>query len=274
MPISRAAHPWLYALNVERHRLRRRLRQAFSRVRYARPRSGPETTFRIARHRSVLIRTLGVSDLRLQHNKVTNLRLAAAAIDNTVIRPGETFSFWRLVGRPSARRGFVPGMLLSQGQVIEGVGGGLCQMGNLLYWLFLHSPLEVTERFRHGYDVFPDSGRVLPFGSGATVFYNYVDLQAVNRTNLTFRLRVRVGERFLYGALFADAETFRRYHVVERDHRFFADAEGVWWRENQLWREVVDASTGQLIVEEDLLHNLARVMYDPSLASQDRDSRG
>lgn len=40
----------------------------------------------------------------------------------------------------------------------------------------LHTPLTVTERHRHGYDVFPDAERTIPFGSGATCFYNYGDL--------------------------------------------------------------------------------------------------
>jgi len=49
-------------------------------------------------------------------------------------------------------------------------------------------PLAVTERWRHNYDVFPDSDRTQPFGSGATVAFNYIDLQITNETNSTFQL--------------------------------------------------------------------------------------
>ena len=59
-------------------------------------------------------------------------------------------------------------------------GGRPVQMTNLLYWMTLHTPLTVTERWRHGYDVFPDSNRTQPFGSGATCFYNYMDLMVRN----------------------------------------------------------------------------------------------
>ena len=45
-------------------------------------------------------------------------------------------------------------------------GGGLCQLSNLIYWMTLHTPLTITERYRHSYDVFPDSNRTQPFGSG------------------------------------------------------------------------------------------------------------
>ncbi|MFJ8513275.1 VanW family protein [Lysinibacillus xylanilyticus] len=51
-------------------------------------------------------------------------------------------------------------------KVKTGVGGGICQLANLLYWMALHTPLIVTERHHHSFDPFPDSGRTLPFGSG------------------------------------------------------------------------------------------------------------
>ncbi len=249
-------------MNVERHRLVRAVLSLFGGRRFAGPRKSPETPFRVCRHRSVLIRTLGVSDPRLQYNKVINLRLPTERIDGTIICPEETFSFWRLVGHPTARRGFVPGMLLSQGQVVEGIGGGLCQMANLIYWLLLHSPLAVTERYRHSYDVFPDSGRVMPFGSGATVFYNYVDLQAENRTGDSFRIGVRVGERFLEGWIWSDADQKHSFRVIELDHRFLQDAEGIWWRENRLRRQIMDRPTGKVVAEEEIGYNLAQVMYE------------
>ena len=46
------------------------------------------------------------------------------------------------------------------------LGGGLCQLSNLIYWMTLHTPLTITERYRHSYDVFPDSNRTQSFGSG------------------------------------------------------------------------------------------------------------
>ena len=50
------------------------------------------------------------------------------------------------------------------GEVKTSIGGGICQLANLLYWMALHTPLEVIERHHHSFDPFPDSGRTLPFG--------------------------------------------------------------------------------------------------------------
>ena len=125
----------------------------------------------------MLRRKLGDSDPRLQEQKITNLKQAVKNLNGVVILPGKFFSLWSIVGEPSAKNGYVNGMLLSGGKVIEGMGGGLCQLSNFLFWIFLHVPSEVVQRYHHSIDVFPDSGRVLPFGSGATILYNFIDCE-------------------------------------------------------------------------------------------------
>jgi vancomycin resistance protein VanW len=246
---------------MERHRLVRSLSSLFSGARFSRIGPGATTTHRIKAHESLLLRRLEGVDQRLQVNKVTNLKLAAAKLDGIVICPGETFSFWKSIGRPTVRGGYLVGLLLADGAAVEGVGGGLCQMANLLYWLVLHSPLTVTERHHHSLDVFPDSGRVLPFGSGASVFYNYVDLQFRNDTKLTFRFSVRVDDEHLHGELWVDVLPDLAFHVQERDHRFYQDADETWWRENRLYQVAVNRASGNVVGEKLVVHNVSKVMY-------------
>lgn len=95
---------------------------------------------------------------------MTNLTIAAARVDTLVIRPGETFSFNKVVGNCTRSKGYVEGMRLSNGAARPGVGGGICQLANLLHWMVLHSALTVVERSEHSFDPFPDHGRVLPWG--------------------------------------------------------------------------------------------------------------
>ncbi len=63
----------------------------------------------------------------------------------------------------------------------------------------LHTPLTVTERYRHSFDVFPDSNRIKPFGSGATCSYNYLELQIRNDTNQPYQLSINVTNEYLIG---------------------------------------------------------------------------
>lgn len=230
--------------------------------RLARHRSAEPLPCRIIRHESVLLRRLGDVDMRLQHNKVKNLQLAADRIDGIVIRPGEIFSFWRLVRWPTAGKGYVSGMLLSNGVVKEGIGGGLCQAANLLYWMALHSPLQVTERHRHSYDIFPDSGRVLPFGTGAAVFYNYVDLQFYNSTNQSIQIRIWVDETHLRGEIRSEFGFDESYRIVERNHRFtYSRSTGKVFRENEIYRQTIDKVTGNVVNNELLYKNHCQTLY-------------
>lgn len=219
----------------------------------------------ITTHESVLLRKLKSVEMYLQHNKIKNLELAAAPIDGLLIRPGETFSFWKRVGNPVARRGFLEGLVLESGKITKGTGGGLCQMGNLLYWMALHTPLTVVERWRHSYDVFPDEGRTLPFGSGATLAYNYIDLQLRNDTDHTFQLVIKRTPTHLTGAIRSECPCPFRYEVLETHHEMRAEPHGGYSRHNQIVRRIYDPATGTLLGEEVVAENHALMMYQPFL---------
>lgn len=223
-----------------------------------------------ASHKTPLMRRLRDVDMWMQENKVTNLRLASVRVNGIVLRPGQTFSYWYLIGRPTARKGYLPGMLLRNGRAVAGVGGGLCQLSNLIFWMTLHTPLTVTERHRHGYDVFPDSDRTQPFGSGATCFYPYLDLMIRNDTQETYQLRVRVGETDLEGEWRVSAKPTARYAVVERNHEMRAQYWGGYVRHNELYRQTFDLRDN-LLAETPVAVNDAVMMYSPYLEESKKE---
>ncbi len=256
-------HPVLYFIAVWARRVRRYASWYFDGKKYASQKSKDKLPFRIKKHQSVLLKKLGESDMQLQINKVVNLKIAAAKIDGLLIRPGETFSFCRRVGLPTKSKGYLPGMELSFGEARAGIGGGICQISNLIHWLVIHSPLTVTERYHHSFDPFPDDGRVLPFGSGATVFYNYRDYQFTNNTNHTFQINLWFSEKCLEGDLRIDTELDFAYHVMEKDHEFLK-IDGQFFRKNEIWRnKILKQKSGQVIETELITKNFARVTYTP-----------
>ena len=216
-------------------------------------------------HATPLMRQLRGEEMEWQKNKVTNLKLATARLDGIILHPGETFSYWRLIGRPSRRKGYQEGMVLFLGRIGGDIGGGLCQLSNLIFWMTLHTPLTVVERYRHSYDVFPDCGRTQPFGSGATCVYPYRDLMIRNDTQTTFRLHVTVGGEFLEGEWRADRRPEYSYRVVERDHCMQSEYWGGYSRHNKLYREVYDAE-GRCVDVQYVTRNDALMMYSPFLA--------
>src|SRR3954453_13405148 len=129
-------------------------------------------------------------------------------------------------------------MRLSNGDATAGVGGGICQLANLLHWMFLHAPLTVVERSEHSFDPFPDKNRVLPWGVGCSIVWNYVDLVVRNDTDTTFQLNVGVGDRYLEGELRADREQAHSYKVFARDEQFLKK-DDEYFRRNEIWRELI-----------------------------------
>jgi vancomycin resistance protein VanW len=221
----------------------------------------PKTTV-FSRHKSVLIRQDADPNSAMHLGKIHNLRLAAPKFHQLSIAPGQTLSFWKILGRASSRRGFAPGMLISEGAAALGVGGGLCQLANLLYWMALHSPLTVVEHHHHSVDLFPDSGRVLPFGSGASVYYNYVDLRFRNDTDAPIALEVWLDDSFLRGTLWTSAAHEFSYHIAEEAHCFYRRGAQIY-RTNKLYQLKHSRRTGALIEKRLVTHNDSRAMYMP-----------
>lgn len=110
----------------------------------------------------------------LELGKVQNLRIAAAAVDGTVLAAGELFSFWRAAGRPSRGKGYVVGRELRQGCMIPSIGGGICQLTNALSRVAHQAGMEIVER--HSHTVHPP-GFFIDDTTDATVFWNYIDFR-------------------------------------------------------------------------------------------------
>lgn len=251
----------LYSLKVELHRAWRLLRWVWEARGFSRPEpEAPDMQTLIFRHSSPLVRDPARAEADLQAGKIRNLQLTVPRLDGTVIRPGQVFSLAYLAGRATRRAGYQPGLELRDGRIRPGIGGGRCQVSNLLYWMALHLDLEIVERHRHDYDLFPDAGRTLPFGSGATFFWNYLDLQVRNPHAFPIYLRLRLTDKELVGEAYAPQPLAYGVRVVETDHRFFREG-GFIWRENRLWREVFKPGSGSVLRRELVAHNRCRVLY-------------
>jgi vancomycin resistance protein VanW len=249
------------------YRIKRRFQWYLGSDKFARTRSGNLLAYTAATHATPLRRQLRDVDMRMQDNKTVNLRIAAKQLNGIVLKPGETFSYWRVIGKPTRSKGYLEGMLLSQGKVTIGIGGGLCQLSNLIYWMTLHTPLTVTERHRHSYDVFPDSGRSQPFGSGATCYYNYIDLQIKNETSEDYQLEIGLSETHLHGSWLASTAAARNFEVYESRHWFTQLFWGGYVRHNILRRKVMDLS-GSVLDDEWITENHALMMYEPYLENK------
>lgn len=116
-------------------------------------------------------------------NRSTNIRLATQKINGVVLMPGETFSYNQVVGKRTTANGFKVAAVYSNGEVSEGVGGGICQVSSTLYNAVLLSNLEVTERRNHTFH----TGYV-PAGQDATVSWGAPNFKFKNNRNYPIRI--------------------------------------------------------------------------------------
>ena len=202
--------------------------------------------------------------MKLQENKAKNLSLVAPKISGVIIRPGETFSFWKLVGRCLEKDGYREGLVIASGKTSSGIGGGMCQLSNLIHWMILHTDMEITEHHHHDQvDLFPDLKRVIPFGTGTSIMYNYLDYRFKNTTNLTYQLIIYTDDEYLCGELRADRRQDYKYHIKDEETFFSKEKDGVY-RNGKVYREKNDCETGKVIKKELLRVNHAKVCYDTS----------
>ncbi|WP_158813157.1 VanW family protein [Methylocapsa sp. S129] len=112
--------------------------------------------------------------------KLANLRLAAARLDGIIVEPDRLFSFWNILGRPSAANGFHIGRSIRADRLEANVGGGLCQISGLIYEMGLRAGMAIAERHPHTRDIYSEDARFTPLGLDATVVWGHKDLRLRN----------------------------------------------------------------------------------------------
>lgn len=152
-------------------------------------------------------------DIQYQYNKVFNLKLASSQLNQLVIRPGETFSFYQAIRGADKKEPYKDGLNLENGKIIASYAGGLCQLSSMLYWLFLHTPLSVIERHGHGKEDFPPTTEDLPAGTDATVSEGWLDLKVKNQTDDNWQLLISFDEEYMYGEIRCDAPASEEYEI-------------------------------------------------------------
>ncbi|SHJ25365.1 VanW like protein [Rubritalea squalenifaciens DSM 18772] len=127
------------------------------------------------------------AETTLTAGKVQNLRIACRALNLTYIPAGETFSFWKQIGRTTKTKGYVTGRELREGCIIPTLGGGLCQLSNALYDAALKTGSRIIERHAHS-QVIP--GSLSELNRDATVYWNYVDLRFTTSFDLLIEAKL------------------------------------------------------------------------------------
>ena len=120
-------------------------------------------------------------------NRTTNLILASNKINGTVLMPGETFSYNKVVGERTIQAGYKEAPIYVSGRVEDGIGGGICQITTTLYNAVVYANLDIVERSNHQF---------VPSYAGpsrdATVVYGAIDFKFKNNRDYPIKITCSV----------------------------------------------------------------------------------
>ncbi|MDP2736185.1 MAG: VanW family protein [bacterium] len=111
-------------------------------------------------------------------NRRHNIKIGAAAVNGTLIKPGEEFSLLKTLGEITGSTGYLPELVIKEGKTIPEYGGGLCQIGTTVFRSTVASGLPVTMRRNHSYRV----AYYEPAGTDATIYNPWPDFRFINDT--------------------------------------------------------------------------------------------
>lgn len=116
-------------------------------------------------------------------DRTTNLRIAINKINGTVVNPGQTFSYNATLGERSVAAGYKEAKVYQGGKVVDGIGGGICQISSTLYNAVVYANLDIVGRRNHGFlTSYTGPGR------DATVVYGAIDFKFKNTRNYPIKI--------------------------------------------------------------------------------------
>ena len=116
-------------------------------------------------------------------DRTTNLRLAANKVNGTVLMPGETFSYNKVVGARTIAAGYKEAPIYVNGEVVDGLGGGICQISSTIYNAVIYANLDIVERTNHQF-----VPSYVKASRDATVVYGSLDFQFKNNRNYPIKI--------------------------------------------------------------------------------------
>ena len=261
--------PTCYAISVKKENLKRHLQDLKRKENFATDFQKEKLTYVVSERSSNMIKRAEGVDLASQFNKAKNIELACQKLNGLVIKPGEVFSFWKLVGKISEKKGYKAGRVIERNKLILGIGGGICNLANTINLLVIHSPLLITEFHTHSDALAPDETGRIPLNAGTSVSYNHIDYRFKNTTNQSFQLMLWCEGEVLHAALRSERELPYTYDILEENHHFTKEKEK-FYRISKIYKATLSKTSGDMVEKTLIWDNHSEVMFDYGLIPKDQ----
>lgn len=265
--------PFLLPLRRKQRKFFYYMKMYFDKNKYAVGQVREELPWEVTKTKSLLLNDKSGFDMKYQENKVYNLKLASRTIDKVLIRPGEVFSFWQLVRRVDKYVAYKDGLVLVNGKIVPSYGGGLCQISNMLFWMFIHSPLTIVERHGHRVESFPSTDSSQPIGVDATISEGWLDIKMKNETNNNYQITISFDDTHIHGMILSDNRPEYKYEIFNKEVKYIKRNKGIYQKatvnrrtlkKNKYSQETKD----EIIKEEELYKNSCEIGYEIDISKE------
>jgi len=204
-------------------------------------------------------------------DRTTNLILACAEIDGTVVMPGQIFSFNETVGERTAEKGYREAIAYISGASVPEIGGGVCQVASSIYYATLQADLPAVERHAHTYLV-----TYVPQGMDAAIYWGSLDFQFENISPYPIKIEASVSDGdvhiLLRGMEWKDYTVELSYEIQE-EIPWEVEERAVYDDEYETGDTIVTPYTGYLVATYKKRYDLDGNLLDTEQISYSRYSK-
>ena len=229
--------PFLLPLRVWQRNLFYQIGMRFDGNKYSKN-IGENLKYEICKSKTLMINENSGHDIIYQKNKVENLKIANQTMNH-----------------------YKDGLILVDGKIVAKKGGGICHLSNLLYYLFLMSPLTVVERHGHKIKSFPNPDKSSLEGIDATISSGWLDLKVKNETNNIYQIDISFDENYMYGKILSDKESTIDYKIVNGNLNYIKENNKIY-ECVEVIRIEIDKKTKKEIKKEKLYDEKVLIKYE------------
>lgn len=251
--------PFLLPLRVWQRNLFYRIRMKLDKNKYA-YKTGALLPNEVSSSKTLMINQNSGQDIIYQKNKVDNLKILSKTMNKIIIYPGETFSFYYLAKNSSKYGEFKEGLILIDNKLVAKKGGGICHLSNLLYYVFLMSPLTPIERHGHKIKSFPNPDKDSLDGIDATINMGWLDLKVRNDTTHLFQILIEFEKDYMIAKILSD-KSFKEEWIIINDNFKYLKKNNKIFESIDVVKITRDKETKKELKREKLYNEIVEVNY-------------
>ncbi len=252
--------PFLVPIRIWQRNIWYQIKLYFDKNKYSKEK-GELLPYEVCSEKTFMINENSGQDIIYQVNKVDNLKIISKTMNSILIKPGETFSFCYLARYAKKYGKYKDGLVLVNNKIVPQKGGGICHLSNLLYQLFLQTPLTIVERHGHKVKSFPNPDSQSLEGIDATINSGWLDLKVRNDTDVIYQISIDFDKQYMYGKILSNEKMNTCHTIINDNFKYIKKKEKVYESVSVI-KIIRERETGKEIERVKLYDEVVEIKYE------------